>query len=245
MSSPQPDSNAVRAVLFVDVDGTLVPETSSAIFLAARLGHADQVAEAEAAWDAGLVTARHVEELDARGWAGATEAQVSEWLAELPLVHGIGEVVGWCRDHDVVPALATLAWRPVGTYLCEAFGFDDCCGPALEVRDGVFTGVALGSCDEYGKRDFAKGLAEQHGLSLDRCAAIGDSRSDLPLFDEVGLAIAFNAERNARALAHVQIDSSDLSDAIPTLERWLLAVDRTRAKTSASAGSSSPAERTP
>ena len=73
MSSPQPDSN-VRAILFVDVDGTLVPETSSAIFLAARLGHVDQVAEAEAAWDAGLVTARHVEEPDARGWAGTTEA---------------------------------------------------------------------------------------------------------------------------------------------------------------------------
>ena len=68
---------------------------------------------------------------------------------------GIGDVIRWCRDHGVVPALATLAWRPVGTYLCEAFGFDDCCGPALEIRDGVFTGVALGSCDEYGKRDFA------------------------------------------------------------------------------------------
>ena len=179
------------------------------------------MAEAEAAWDAGLVTARHVEELDARGWAGTTEAQVSEWLAELPLVRGIGNVVRWCRDHDVVPALATLAWRPVGTYLCEVFGFDDCCGPTLEVRGGVFTGVALGSCDEYGKRDFAKGLAEQHGLSLDRCAAIGDSRSDLPLFGEVGLAIAFNADRDTRAHAHVQIDSIDLSDAIPPLERWL------------------------
>jgi len=211
----------MRAVLFVDVDGTLVPETSSAIFLAARLGHAEQVAEAEAAWDAGLVTARHVEELAARGWAGTTEAQVSDWLAELPLVRGISDVVRWCRDHDVVPALATLAWRPVGTYLCEAFGFDDCCGPTLEVRDGVFTGVALGSCDEYGKRDFAKALAKQQGLSLDRCAAIGDSRSDLPLFGQVGLAIAFNADRDTRAHAHVQIDSIDLADAIPPLERWL------------------------
>jgi haloacid dehalogenase-like hydrolase len=153
MRSPPPNSNAVRAVLFIDVDGTLVPGVSSAGFLAARLGHADQVAEAEAAWDAGLVTARQVEELDARGWAGTAEAQVREWLAELPLVDGIGEVIRWCRDHDVVPVLATLAWRPVGSYLCETFGFYDCCGPALEVRDGIFTGVALGSCDEYGKRE--------------------------------------------------------------------------------------------
>ena len=64
----------MRAVLFVDVDGTLVPETSSAIFLAARLGHAEQVAEAEAAWDTGLVTARHVEELSRRWNDGSMAA---------------------------------------------------------------------------------------------------------------------------------------------------------------------------
>jgi phosphoserine phosphatase len=94
-----------------------------------------------------------------RGWAGTAEAQVREWLAELPLVDGIADVIRWCRDHDVVPALATLAWRPVGSYLCETFGFHDCSGPALEVRDGIFTGAALDSCDEYGKRDFAKRVA--------------------------------------------------------------------------------------
>jgi hypothetical protein len=119
-------------------------------------------------------------------------------------------------------------------------GFDGCRGPTLEVRDGVFTGVVLGSCDEYGKRDFAKGLSEQHSLPLDRCAAIGDSRSDLPLFDEVGLAIAFNADRNARAHAHVQIDSSDLSGTIPALERWLLAVDRSSARATRPAAGPSP-----
>jgi phosphoserine phosphatase len=88
----------------VDVDGTLIPGTSSAVLLATRLGHADQVAEAEAAWDAGLVSARYVEELDARGWAGTSQAQVREWLADLPLVDGIGDVIRWCRDHDCAPA---------------------------------------------------------------------------------------------------------------------------------------------
>ena len=93
------------------------------------LARLEQVAGAEAAWDAGLVTARHVEELDARSWAGTTEAQVSESLAELPLVRGISDVVRWCRDHDVVPALATLAWRPVGTYLCEVLDSMTAAGP--------------------------------------------------------------------------------------------------------------------
>jgi hypothetical protein len=39
MSGSRPCPDAVRAVLFVDVDGTLVPGAASAVFLAARLGH--------------------------------------------------------------------------------------------------------------------------------------------------------------------------------------------------------------
>ncbi|MEV0284750.1 hypothetical protein AB0H36_11600 [Kribbella sp. NPDC050820] len=38
---------------------------------------------------------------------------------------------------------ATLAWHPVGVYLCETFGFAEACEPALEVRNGVYTGIAI------------------------------------------------------------------------------------------------------
>jgi phosphoserine phosphatase len=210
-----------RAIAFFDVDGTLVPATSSAQYLAGHLGHLEAVAEAEAAWDAGSVTARYVEELDARGWAGTSETQVREWLTLMPVVDGIAEVVEWCVAHDVVPALATLAWQPVGAYLCETFGFVDASGPTLEVRDGVYTGISLTSWDQYLKRDFALSFAKDRGLSLDDCAAIGDSVSDLPLFTDAGLAIAFNAKASARALADVEVDSHDLRAVLPSLERWL------------------------
>ncbi|MEV0739026.1 haloacid dehalogenase-like hydrolase [Streptomyces sp. NPDC050549] len=221
MSRLRDERRAPRAVAFFDVDGTLVPGISSAYFLAERLGHGDQVAEAEAAWDAGLVGARYVEELDARGWAGTSETQVRQWLSDLPLVQGIAEVVHWCRNHDVVPVLATLAWDPVGSYLRTTFGFADSCGTRLETRDGVFAGRALDSYDEYVKRDFAHRVAMRHGLSLDRCAAVGDSKSDLPLFDEVGCAIAFNADPGARARAHAVVDSGDVRDVLPVLSKWL------------------------
>jgi phosphoserine phosphatase len=211
----------MRAVAFFDVDGTLVPGISSAVHLAGYLGTAEAVFAAEAAWDAGLMSAREVEELDARGWAGTSEQQVKEWLGELPLVDGIAEVVEWCVRHDVVPVLATLAWYPVGSYLCETFGFVGTCGPELEVRDGVYTGVPLSSYDEYAKRDFAERFAKDRGFTLDRCVAVGDSLSDLPLFEDAGLAIAFNATERARALADVEVTSGDLRAVLPHLESWL------------------------
>lgn len=214
----------MRVVAFFDVDGTLVPRLSSAIYLAGYLGHQEAVAEAEAAWDAGLMDPRSVEQLDARGWAGTSEVQVREWLEELPLVDGIAEVVEWCLAHDVVPALATLAWRPVGDFLCDKFGFVEACGPTLEVRDGTYTGVSLTGSDEFLKRDFALHFAKDRGLTLDRCLAIGDSKSDLPLFGEIGLAVGFNATGQARAVAHVNYTGPDLRVLLPSFEAWLVSL---------------------
>lgn len=209
------------AAAFFDVDGTLVPGTSSGVYLAGYLGHQEAVTEAYAAWDAGLASARDIEELDARGWAGAGVADVRAWLSDLPLVDGITEVVEWCLANDVLPALATLAWRPVGDFLCDSFGFVEAFGPTLEVRDGVYTGISPTGSDEYLKRDFARHFANDRGLTLDRCAAIGDSLSDFPLFAEVGLAIGFNPTDQARAHTHVNHTGPDLRAVLPTLEQWL------------------------
>lgn len=211
----------MRGVVFFDVDGTLVPHTSSGQHLAELLGHSDVVREAEAAYAAGLLSNDQVCVLDARGWASRSPAQVRGFLETLPLVDGIAETVGWCRRHRLAPVLATLAWDPVGAYLCDRFGFARSCGPRLEVVNGRYTGDVAAYFDELDKRDFAVSVAADLGVALSRCAAIGDSRSDLPLFAEVGMAVAFNATAAARAAAHASADGSDLRDVLPILAGWL------------------------
>lgn len=211
---------AVAAVFF-DIDGTLVPGTSSAQYLAGFLGHQEVLAAAEADWDAGRVDNVHVELLDARGWAGTAQAQVSRWLADLPLVDGIPDVVDWCSRHDVLAALATLAWEPVGAHLCETYGFAASCGPRLEAAGGHFTGAVAMHFDEFAKRDFAVEFARSAGLSMDSCAAVGDSRSDVPLFGEVGLAVAFNGDEHLTAAADVHVSGGDLRVVLPALSAWL------------------------
>ena len=210
-----------RAALFVDIDGTLVPSTSSSQFLATRLGHLGALRDAEDAYAAGQMDNHAVAELDARGWAGASVHQVREWLGDLPLVDGIPELIEWCRAHGVAPYLATLAWSPVGGYLCERFGFVAACGPTLAESDGRYTGAVGNSFDEFEKRDYARAVAARLGLPLRRCAAIGDSRSDAPLFRDVGLGVAFNATTTLRASADHIVDGDDVGLVIPALDRWL------------------------
>ncbi|SEE64533.1 phosphoserine phosphatase [Streptomyces sp. 3213] len=215
-------SDPVGAVFF-DVDGTLVPGTSSSVFLAGHLGHCDELAEAEDAYASGALDNRRVSELDAAGWAGVAEEQVSGWLDGLPLVSGITETVAWCRRNGLVPVLATLAWSPVGSYLTDRFGFHAFGGPRLETADGRFTGRVARHFDEYGKRDVALAQARELGLAPRCCGAVGDNRSDLPLF----ASVAFNASPGARAAATAAVDGDDLRAVLPVLSR-LVTVTRSR-----------------
>jgi phosphoserine phosphatase len=201
-----------------DVDGTLIPGTSSCAWVAAVLGHEAELVAAEAAYDAGLMTNQEASVIDARGWAGHSEAEIRDRLATLPLVGGIAETVAWCHDHGLRPILTTLAWTPVGRLLADRFGFAAYCGPALSVEDGRYTGAVAEHLDEYGKRDFALAEARRHGIAPERCVAVGDARSDLPLFAAVGMSIGFNASPAARAAATHVVDGDDLRAIVPLLD---------------------------
>ena len=215
--SGEPTRLSAQSLVFFDVDGTLVPHTSSGQHLADRLGHSEVVREAEAGYAAGTLTNEQVCVVDAQGWASRSPSEIREFLDSLPLVDGIAETVDWCHAHGSVPVLATLAWDVVGAYLCDRFGFDRYCGPSLELIDGRYSGAVASYFDEVGKRDFAVSAAAELGVPLQKCAAIGDSRSDLPLFAEVGTAIAFNATSAARAAAHTAVEGNDLRAIIPAL----------------------------
>lgn len=214
----------MRGVVFFDVDGTLVPRTTSSEYLSGFLGHASEVSAAERAYEAGSIDSRAWSVIDARGWALRTPAQVRQFLDGMPLVQGIPEVVDWCRAQDLLPVLATLAWEPVGNYLCDRFGFAESCGPYLSQADGRYTGEVASHFDEYDKRDYALTLATRRGARLERCAAIGDSRSDVPLFERVGFPVAFNASPALQALASACLAGGDLR-VVPVLEGWLASRD--------------------
>jgi phosphoserine phosphatase len=207
--------------VFFDIDGTLVPGMSSGSFLAQRLGHAAELDAAESAYAAGTMDNDEVCFIDARGWTGRSVADVDTWLSSLPLVSGIAETTRWCRHRGLRPFLASLAWSVVGEHLARRLQFDGFCGPTLEVRDRVFTGSVSQVFDEYLKRDFALRTAAGLGLSPADCAAIGDSRSDVPLFEATGFSVAFNATAAAEASSSRTAGGDDLTAVIPLLDEWL------------------------
>ncbi|MFH0897702.1 MAG: KEOPS complex subunit Pcc1 [Candidatus Bathyarchaeota archaeon] len=83
-------------------------------------------------------------------------------------------------------------------------------------------GWLTGECEEivnlHSKGTVLKRLAEEEGMSLKQCAAIGDSKFDISLFRMAGLSIAFNTrDKEAEKAADLVIDDKDLEKAIPWL----------------------------
>ena len=92
-------------------------------------------------------------------------------------------------------------------------------GAELLEEDGVFAGRVSRHFEAEDKVRFVREFAAEHGFGLDHCAAIGDSRSDIPLFNSVGRSIALNATELAQVAATVSLRTSDLTDVLPLLLR--------------------------
>ena len=100
-------------------------------------------------------------------------------------------------------------------------GFSGYCGSRLATDAGTFTGKVATTLDEFGKRDYGIETCRSLGVPPVWCAAVGDSRSDLPLVETAGFSVALNASPAARSAATIRLDTDDLTTLTPMLETWL------------------------
>ncbi|OZE39773.1 haloacid dehalogenase [Rhodococcus sp. 05-2254-5] len=210
----------LRGMVFFDIDGTLVPSMSSGSFLAAHMGHQHELDDAERRYAVGELTNEQVSVIDARGWRGVDTSTVDRWLDDLPVIDGVDDVTSWCRSRRIEPVLASLAWQPVSSAIARRYGFTTNGGPQVGISESVYDGTVAEHFDEFDKRDRAVALAGERGIPLHRCCAIGDSRSDIPLFEVLPESLALNANTAAREAATAALDTRDLTALLPWLQQW-------------------------
>ena len=61
-------------------------------------------------------------------------------------------------------------------------------------------------CDYEGKLDFMQLIINEHSLTVDECAFVGDGRNDIHIAQAVGLSIAFNGALELQAVASHSIN---------------------------------------
>ena len=212
-------NKAVGIVAF-DLDGTLVPDTTVCLHLGPWVGH-HEIEELERLYDLGQMTNVEVAERDARFYKDRRRHDVWRQLEDLELINGLESAVAWLKARSLVPIVATVTMSLAADFMCHRYGFAAGSGCELaETDDGVLLGTVARHFSADDKAAFVGQIVKDHGLGFQDVVAIGDSTSDIPLFHAAGLAIALNASNNARDAADLQLDTEDLRDVIPPIERY-------------------------
>lgn len=205
-------------VVCVDLDGTLVARTSVSMFLATHLGQAELLRDLEDRFARQEISNREIAELSAAAYHGRSLGEIGRLLDDIPVVRGIEKFVSCLKHSNTRVVLGTITWSFAAKVFERRYGFDASCGTEMGECGALLTGAVGRHFDEFDKLAFVENYCKVNGVPMSRCAAIGDSRSDIPLFRHVGLAIAFNGTPAARAAAHVSVDADDICDVLIYLD---------------------------
>lgn len=209
---------AFYPVVVFDLDGTLLRGTTVSLLLAQWLGQTEEIAELERAFHAHEISNSVVADTSAGWLAGQSTADAWRVLTEGTWIAGMTETFQALATTGVSLLLGTITWSFAAEMLRERYGFAAVSGTEMEANDGVLSGKVTRYLDEHDKARFVEDWCAQNGFSMSQVAAVGDSRSDVPLFRRAGTSIALNATPDAREAATHTLDTDDLCDVLALLQ---------------------------
>jgi phosphoserine phosphatase len=196
-----------------DLDGTLIRGTSSSQHLAERLGHAESLMQLEARYARNEISNQVVADESAFHFKGRSANEIAKLMEGVPLIDGIEATMAKLRDKRITTLLSTVTWRFAAAPIAKRFGFAEFSGTEMHADStGILSGVVSRHFDEFDKREFVIHFCEAHGIPASQVVAVGDSRSDIPLFKWAGFSVALNASAAAKAAATVSVETGDLQD---------------------------------
>lgn len=185
-------NNRFKAIYF-DMDGTLIRNTNSVQYICTLNGRYDDLMKIEEMEDNKQITWVEADYLKSKLMQGLRKAEIKEnFSREISVISGLSECLAWIKENGMKSVLITAGPIDVAYALVERFAFDAAYGSEYEVVDGIFSGKILKHLDGKGKLDGLIDFCQKNGISLDECIAIGDSASDIEVFEKCGKRIALN-----------------------------------------------------
>src|SRR5664280_3211158 len=136
----------IRGVVVVDLDGTLLPDTTVSALLGARFGNPREIAELERAFLAGDITNDVVAERSAGALRGVSLSEVAGVLRGARWLNGITAAVEALHDSGLEVVLASITWAFAGRIVAREFGLDAVCGSEMGIVDDVLDGNVVAIC---------------------------------------------------------------------------------------------------
>ncbi|NIR87483.1 HAD-IB family phosphatase [Candidatus Bathyarchaeota archaeon] len=210
----------LKLVVF-DVDGTLIRAYSSWQHLHERLGTWDKGRRYAERFRQGTITYEEWARLDASLWKSLPLQRVQQIINSIPYADGAREVITTLRKAGFKVVLLSAGLSLATERINREIGVDDSLTNELIVKDGFLTGEVKVNVSFNNKDKALRSILQRFDVKIDECAAVGDDETMIPLFEKVGLRIAFNPRSKlVEDHADVVIRSDDLREVLSHLLKW-------------------------
>lgn len=137
----------------------------------------------------------------------------------MPLIEGIQETVAALKSEGMKNVIVSGGIDSAAKMIADEFGFDDFIADSLEVCDqGILTGEGIMHVDLRDKGVNVRDFQIKYGIDRERTVSIGNSFTDIPMFDNSALSIAFNPiDEKVVEAANVTVESNNLADILDVI----------------------------
>jgi len=122
-----------------------------------------------------------------------TDREIAVMFRDMPLIGGIQETVACLRDNGIRCVIVSGGIDMAAAMLAREYGFDDYVADKLETyEDGRLTGEGRLVVDLKDKGINVRQMMEKYHAVKERTVSIGNSFTDIKMFENSGMSIAFN-----------------------------------------------------
>jgi len=209
-----------------DLDGTLKRVRDPYVYLHERLGTAEEAERFTADGLSGRISYEEWLRLDVGLWEGQPVQRLENLLRGNPYLPGARNAVGELHRRGLRLAILTSGPSIHAQLVARELGIERTLANEVVVQEGVVTGEIGRYVPLGGKGPALRQLLDGWGADPAACLAVGDSESDVPMFQQVGVAVAVQPQSPAvRQAADLVLEPPDLRglvDALLALDPHLL-----------------------
>lgn len=119
--------------------------------------------------------------------------EITKLFQDMPLIGGIQETIACLKANGIRSVIVSGGIDKAALMIKEEFGFDDFAADEICTNpDGTLTGEGSLVVDLRDKGINVRHFIEKYGTTPERTVSIGNSYTDIPMFKNTGMSIAFN-----------------------------------------------------